>query len=72
MEGRQDERMGGHEAKHTHPSSHCAPSVPLSGQTFWIFGTKDFIITAFFKQVRYFRETLVNWIFFILLGIIGI
>lgn len=60
MEGRQDERMGGHEAKYTHPSPHRAPSVPLSGRTSGIFGAQDLINTAFLKHVHYFRETLVN------------
>lgn len=57
VEGRQDERMGGHEARYTHPSPHRAPSVPLSGHTSGIFGTKDLTNPVFFKHVRYFRET---------------
>ena len=60
MEARQDERMGGHEARNTHPSRHRAPSVPLSGPTSGIFGTKGQINAAFFKRGHYFRERLAN------------
>lgn len=56
--GRQKERMGGHEARYTHPSPHRAPNVARGGHTSGTFGTKDMIHV--WKHVPYFRETIIN------------